>query len=139
MKTHSQVSSSRRKNRLAHFNAPSHVKYRLMSINLSHELREKHGIRSLPVRKDDEVLVVRGNFKDTKAKVNSVYRKRWCLYIDKATKTKKNGALVRIPINPSNCVLTKLHLSSDRKDLINRKREGRGVGKGKYTEQDVNK
>lgn len=69
MKTHQEVSSSRRKNRVAHFNAPAHVKYKLMSANLSKELREKHGIKSLPIRKDDEVLVVRGGFKDTQGKI----------------------------------------------------------------------
>lgn len=60
MKTHETVSSSRRKSRSAHFNAPSHVKYHLMSANLSKELQQKHGIKSLPVRRDDEVLIVRG-------------------------------------------------------------------------------
>ena len=137
MKTHENVSSSRRKSRSAHFNAPSHVKYHLMSANLCKELREKHGVKSLPVRRDDEVLIVRGGFKDTKGKVSAVYRKRWCLYIEKVTKTRKNGATVKIPINASNCVLTKLKLTPDREDLIKRKREGRGLDKQKYTQQDV--
>lgn len=53
MKTHVEVTSSRRKARRAHFSAPSHIKYRLMSATLSKDLRKKHGIRSLPVRKDD--------------------------------------------------------------------------------------
>ena len=50
---------------------------------------------------------------------------------------RKNGATVRIPIHPSNCVLTKLKLTPDRENLIGRKREGRGDTKGKYTEGDV--
>ena len=137
MKTHENVSSSRRKSRSAHYNAPSHVKYHLMSANLSKELAQKHGVKSLPVRRDDEVLIVRGGFKDTKGKVSAVYRKRWCLYIEKVTKTRKNGATVKIPINASNCVLTKLKLTPDREDLIQRKREGRGLDKQKYTQQDV--
>ena len=89
------------------------------------------------MRRDDEVLIVRGGFKDTKGKVSAVYRKRWCLYIEKVTKTRKNGATVKIPINASNCVLTKLKLTPDREDLIRRKREGRGLDKQKYTQQDV--
>jgi len=137
MKTSQNVSSSRRKNRLAHFLAPSHIRYKIMSANLSKELKEKHGIKSLPVRRDDEVLIVRGQFKDTKGKIVQVYRKRYCLYIEKVTKMRKNGATVRIPINASNCVLTKLKLTPDREDLITRKRQGRGEGKGKYTESDV--
>ena len=60
MKSHTQVTSSRRKNRRAHFQAPSHLRNKLMSCNLSKELRAKHGARSMPVRKDDEVTIVRG-------------------------------------------------------------------------------
>jgi large subunit ribosomal protein L26e len=114
------------------------VKYTLMSANLCKELREKHGIRSLPIRRDDEVEIVRGGDK-VKGKVNTVYRKRWCLYIEKATRNRKNGALIKIPIDPSNCVITKLKLTPDREALIARKRAGRGKDKGKYTTQDVNK
>lgn len=53
MKTHAEVTSSRRKTRRAHFSAPSHIRYTLMSASLSKDLRKKHGVRSLPVRKDD--------------------------------------------------------------------------------------
>lgn len=51
------VTSSRRKNRKAHFNAPSHLRRRIMSAPLSKDLRQKHGVRSMPIRKDDEVQV----------------------------------------------------------------------------------
>lgn len=34
-----------------------------MSSPLSQELRTKHGVRSMPIRKDDEVQVVRGTYK----------------------------------------------------------------------------
>lgn len=53
MKTHAEVTSSRRKARRAHFGATSHIRHRIMSASLSKDLRKKHGIRSLPVRKDD--------------------------------------------------------------------------------------
>lgn len=138
MKSHRDVTSSRRKSRLAHFSAPSHLRYKLLSAALSRELRSKHGIRSLPVRRDDEVKIVRGFHKDTAGKVSQVYRKRWCIHIEKLTKTRANGALVRIPIHPSNVVLTKLKLTADRESLIARKAAGLGdKGKGKYTEKDV--
>ncbi len=138
MKTHKDVSSSRRKCRKAHFGAPSHLRYKLLSANLSKDLRGKHNVKSLPVRKDDEVLVVRGDYKDSKGRVNTVYRKRWCIYVDKVSETKQNGATVRIPLDPSNVVITKLKLTPDRQALLDRKAAGRGdKGKGKYTQQDV--
>ena len=83
MKTHSEVTSSRRKCRKAHFQAHSQLKYKLMSIALSKDLRKKHGVRSMPVRKDDEVSIVKGHYKGTKGKVTQVYRLRWCIYVEK--------------------------------------------------------
>lgn len=55
-----EVTSSRRKQRKAHFAAPSHIRYRLMSAHLSKDLRKRYGVRAMPVRKDDEVMIVRG-------------------------------------------------------------------------------
>ena len=55
--------SSRRKCRKMHFSAPSSVRRKIMSAPLSKELRQKYDVRSLPVRKDDEVLVTRGHNK----------------------------------------------------------------------------
>ena len=63
MKFNRFVSSSRRKNRKRHFTAPSHVRRKLMSAPLSKELRQKHSVRSIPIRKDDEVVVTRGHYK----------------------------------------------------------------------------
>ncbi len=64
-----EVTSSRRKCRKAHFAAHSQLKYKLMSAALSKDLRKKHGVRSMPVRKDDEVSIVKGSFKGNKGKV----------------------------------------------------------------------
>ncbi|CAH1421208.1 unnamed protein product [Lactuca virosa] len=55
MKYNPRVTSSRRKNRKAHFSAPSSIRRVLMSAPLSGELRSKHNLRSMPIRKDDEV------------------------------------------------------------------------------------
>ena len=137
MKTNPHVSSQRRKARQAHFSAPSHLKYKLMSAKLSKELREEHGIRSLPVRKDDEVLIFRGGQADVKGRVLDVYRRKSCLYVEKAVKYKRNGQATKTKISPSNVIITKLKMTPDREDLIKRKREGKGLGKGKYTEKDV--
>ncbi len=63
MNINNKVTTSRRKQRKRHFEAPSHVRRRLMSAPLSKELRQKYGVRSMPIRKDDEVTVVRGHYK----------------------------------------------------------------------------
>jgi len=75
MKFSKTVSSSRRKCRKRHFSAPSSVRRKLLSAPLSKDLRTKHNVRSMPVRKDDEVIVTRGHYKGQQpAKVLQV---RW--------------------------------------------------------------
>lgn len=138
MKFSDKISGQRRKQRKAHFSAPSHAKYTLMSAPLSEELQKEHGVQTLPVRRDDTVEVLRGSNKGASGKVNTVYRKKWCLYIEKIQKQSKKGGVIRIPIEASNIRITKLFLTEDRKALIQRKREGRGLEKGKYTQQEVN-
>jgi large subunit ribosomal protein L26e len=72
-----------------------------MSAALSKDLRKKHGARSMPVRKDDEVSIVKGSYKGHKGKVTQVYRLRWCIYVEKLSKSKANGQPVQVPIKPS--------------------------------------
>ena len=138
MKFSEKISNQRRKQRQLHFSAPSHVRYTLMSSPLSEELQKEHGIQSLPIRREDTVEILRGSNKGTSGKVNVVYRKKWCLYIEKIQKQSKKGGVIKIPIQSSNVRITKLFLTEDRKALINRKRTGRGIEKGKYTQQEVN-
>lgn len=57
MKFNPFVTSDRSKNRKRHFNAPSHIRRKIMSSPLSKELRQKYNVRSMPIRKDDEVQV----------------------------------------------------------------------------------
>ena len=131
MKTHIEVTSSRRKARKAHFSAPSHIRYTLMSASLSKDLRKKHGIRSAPVRKDDEVLVVRGTNRGQKGKVIQVQRSKFAIHIDKLTKNKANGAPYQIPIHPSNVAIIKLKEGKDRMSRIGKVAAGVAARKGK--------
>ncbi|KAH7566696.1 hypothetical protein JRO89_XS08G0217600 [Xanthoceras sorbifolium] len=141
MKYNPRVTSSRRKNRKAHFTAPSSVRRILMSAPLSTDLRQKYNVRSMPVRKDDEVQVVRGTFKGREGKVVQVYRRKWVIHIERITREKVNGATVNVGINPSKVVITKLRLDKDRKSLLDRKAKGRAAAdkeKGtKFTPEDI--
>lgn len=131
MKTHIEVSSCRRAQRKAHFSAPSHIRYRIMSATLSKSLRTKYGVRSLPVRKDDEVVVLRGARKGSKGKVIQVHRKKWSIHIDKLTKNKANGAPYQIPIHPSNVAITKVKEAKDRMARITQVAAGVSARKGR--------
>jgi large subunit ribosomal protein L26e len=125
MKFSPAVSSKARNSRRRHFNAPSSERRVLMSAPLSKELREKYGVRSVPIRKDDEVKIVRGSFKDREGKVSDSYRKKFVIHVEGIKKDKANGQSAKIGISASNVVITKLKLTNDRKDLLKRKADGK--------------
>merc|ERR1712010_250034 len=141
MKFSPDVSSSRRKSRRAHFQAPSSVRRKILSAPLSAELRNKYSVRSMPVRKDDEVHEVRGFFKGREGKVLTVSRRKFCIHVERVTRDKANGGTVNVGIHPSNVVITKLKLDKDRKSILERKAKGRDAdkekGKGKYDKEEV--
>ncbi|BFZ62641.1 60S ribosomal protein L26A [Saitoella coloradoensis] len=121
MKYSADVSSSRRQCRKAHFSAPSSVRRTLMSAPLSKELREKYGVRSMPIRKDDEVLVVRGSQKGKEGKVTSVYRRKWVIQVERIVREKVNGASAPVGLDASKVVITSLKLDKDRLAILQRK------------------
>jgi len=109
-----------------------------MSCTLSKELREKHGVRAVPIRKGDEVTVMRGVNKSQSGKIITVYRKRFYINVERVTREKTNGQTVHIPIHPSNCMITKLKIDKDRKNLLERKAMGLREKKGqKWTKAEV--
>merc|ERR1711915_823573 len=142
MKFNKAKTSSRRKNRKRHFNAPSHIRRRLMSAPLSKEMRAKYGVRSMPIRKDDEVQVVRGHFKGQQVgKVVQCYRSKFRIYIERIQREKANGATANVGIHPSKVTIVKLKMDKDRKAILDRRAKGRAAAlvkdKGKYTEESA--
>jgi ribosomal protein uL24 len=78
-------------------------------------------VRSIPIRKDDEVIITRGGFKGREGRVTSVYRKKWVVHIERVTKEKVNGASAPVGISPSNLSITKLKLNRDREAILKRR------------------
>jgi len=121
----SGIASSRRKSRKAHFSAPSSIRRNIMSAPLSKELREKYNVRSIPIRKDDEVTIVRGSNKGREGKVTSVYRLKYVIHVERVTRDKASGQSVPLGIHPSKVVVTKLKLDKDRENILERIKAGR--------------
>ena len=117
MKRH-EVSSSRRVQRRRQLGASSSVKRKLMSCHLIKSLRDQHKIRSLPIKRGDEVKILKGKAKGKSGKVVQVYRKRNIIYVDKVNREKQNGQTVFLPIRPSYCVIEKLLINKDRTKTI---------------------
>jgi len=99
-----------RKQRKFLYNAPLHLRRKMISAHLSKELREQYKRRSLPLRKGDEVKVMRGEFKGTVGKVVKVDTKKYKVYIDNVKKKRSVGTEYLVPISPSNLMIIKLNL-----------------------------
>ena len=89
----------------------------------------KPQVRSIPIRKDDEVTIVRGPNKDKEGKVTSVYRLKYVIHVERVTRDKATGASVPVGIHPSNVVITKLKLDKDREAILERIKRGRELSK----------
>ena len=109
-----------RKQRKYRYNAPLHKKHKFLSANLSKELRKKYGKRSLPLRKGDEVLVMRGSFKKKKAKVQNIINRK--VLLEGIQRTKKEGTKVPVFFNPRALQIVSLNLE-DKKRLEDLKKE----------------
>ncbi|MBY8978500.1 50S ribosomal protein L24, partial [Rhodobacteraceae bacterium NNCM2] len=126
-KINTSLHSSRRKSRKAHFDAPSSVRRTIMSAPLSKELREKYNVRSIPIRKDDEVTIVRGSNKGSEGKITSVYRLKYVVHVERVVKEKSSGQSVPLGIHPSKVIITKLKLDKDRENILERIKTGREI------------
>ena len=71
-----KASRQTRKQRKYLANAPLHLKRKMISSHLNKELRKKYGKRSIPIRKGDEVKVMRGKFKGKTGKISIVNIKK---------------------------------------------------------------
>jgi len=137
MKFNPDVSSSRRKSRKAHFAAPSSIRRKIMSAPLSKELRNTYNTRSLAIRKDDFVRIVRGTYKGREGKVTQVYRKKWVIHVDRVQRDKSNGATAPIGVNPSKVVITTIKLDKDRRAILDRKDRKKNPNPRQEAGQDV--
>jgi len=121
-----------RKQRKYRHNAPKHIRQKFMHANLSKELREKYNRRSLPVRKDDKVKVMRGKFKGKIAKVTEVNLKTLKVYLEGVTRKKVDGKEVQVPMQPSNLQIISAAMDDKKREkLVKRKK-----AKDKETEEN---
>jgi len=99
-----------------------HTKHKMMSSNLSKELRKKYEKRNFPLRKGDSIKILRGEFKGKTGKIETVNLKRLRVIIEGIYRTKKDGTKVGVYFNPSNLQIKELNLEDGkRKQALERK------------------
>jgi large subunit ribosomal protein L24 len=107
-----------RKQRKYRHKAPLHARHRFMSANLSPELRRRFGKRSMPVRKGDEVEVMRGSQKGLRGTVSRVDLGRCRVYADEIKVKKVDASEVMRPLQPSNLKIVKLKLDDKMREKV---------------------
>ncbi len=112
---HWKSSKNPKKQRKYLANAKLHIKRKLLSATLSKDLRKKYNRRSFPIKKDDKVTILRGQFKKLKGRIVSVNLKNTKVHIDSAQLIKKDGSKVFYPIHPSNIMITDLNLDDNKR------------------------
>ena len=114
--THWKSSKQPRKQRKYLANAPLHIKMKLMSVNLSKELRKKYKKRSIPLRKKDTVKIMRGKFKGKKGKIMKVALKTQKVEVEGIQIKKQDGSKVNIKLRPSNLQLIELNVEDKKRN-----------------------
>jgi large subunit ribosomal protein L24 len=107
------VSTQPRKQRKSRYQAPFHLRHKLMGAMLSPELREKHEIKSIPLRAGDIVKVMRGDHKGKEGKVAAVNLTSMTITVDGVSVAKSDGTEVPRPVQPSNVMIMKLETKDD--------------------------
>ena len=117
-----KASKQPRKQRKYRYNAPLHLRRKMMSSTLTKELRKKYGKRNFPVHKGDNVKVMRGEFKRKTGKVDVVDMTKYRVSIEGIFRSKKDGSKVGVWFSPSNLQIKELNLEDKkRKAALERK------------------
>ena len=121
-----------RKQRKYNYNAPLHIRSKFMFAHLSKELMKKYNRRSIKVRKEDKVNILRGQFKKKTGIIERVDLKKTRVYISGIEIIKKDGTKVMYPIHPSNLVVTELKLDDKKRlAIINKSKKADKIIKNK--------
>jgi len=98
-------------------NAPLHIKHRLLSVNLSKDLKKRYSTRNLEIRKGDTVKVLRGQYKNKSGVINNVNLKKLKVSVDGIEKVRKDGTKTFYPFDPSNLQITELFVDDKKRKL----------------------
>ena len=97
-------------------NAPIHLKKKMLNASLSKELRKKYGKRSMPLRKDDTVRIMRGKFKGKQGKITGIKSKNFRIEVEGIQIKKQDGSKVNIKLQPSNLQIIEINLQDSRRN-----------------------
>ena len=130
------------KQRKMMYQAPLNERYKRFAAPLSSKLKESHNTSTIPVRKGDTVMIMRGDRKGSEGKITQIDRKHYRIFIEGATREKVDGTNIPVPIHPSKVMITRLNLDDKRrKKILDRKglAETIEVSKDKTSKKEAKK
>ncbi|MDD3159691.1 MAG: 50S ribosomal protein L24 [Candidatus ainarchaeum sp.] len=99
------VSKKPKKQRKSLITMPLHMKAKKMSAHLDEKLQKELKKRSIKLRKNDKVKVLRGQFKGKEGKILSIDKSVFKVTIEKIVRKKSNGTEFNVLIAPSNLLV----------------------------------
>lgn len=119
-------SKKRKKQHLFRVLAPKHIRHKLLSTNLSKELRKKYNRRNLFLRKGDSVRIMNGEFKNIKGKITKIDTSRLKVFVENVMKKKNDGSKVSVALDPSNLQIIELVTDKKRTKILERTENKQG-------------
>jgi large subunit ribosomal protein L24 len=106
--------------RKKHYQAKPHKKRNDLHVHLSKDLRKslKKKRRSILLRRDDRIRVLRGPGKGKEGKVSRIDTKTRKVYVEGITVTNAKGKENLVPLQPSNLILLSLESTKERKEMF---------------------
>lgn len=104
--THWNLSKNPHKQRKYRYNAPLHKRGSFLRAPFSKNLRKTYNMRSARVRKNDKVVVMRGQFKGKSGTVDRVDTRRDKVFVTGMNLSKKDGSKIPYPLEASNLMIT---------------------------------
>ncbi len=97
------------------FNAPLHLRRKLMSATFSEELRKKYGRRNTKLRVGDKVKIMRGEFKSVVGKIKRMDAPRLKVEVDGAERKNTKGTKYNVPLDPSKLMILELTMDDKKR------------------------
>lgn len=122
MKTASNNSVQGRRQRKYRYQAPNHLRRKMVFVHIGKELRAKLGTarRSIQARKGDKVKILRGDHKGHTGKIFEVDLSTLKIYVEGANARTAKGVEKLVPIDPSSLVILEGEFVKDRLATIAR-------------------
>lgn len=118
-------SSKPKKQRRKHYSMKLHEIRKTVTGHLCKELRKKYGKRAIPLRKGDEVKIMKGKFKKKRGKITRVDYGKRKVFIEKINMKKADGSEIPVPFQASSLLVMSLMLDDERRLKKKKSREAK--------------